>query len=155
VITIGDPADAVLGVTATMIGPRNWVVVVATVARGVVTGATVVVVAVVLVVLVLAMFVVVVGAAVVDVVLVLLVAIGVAVAAEAGLVGNANGVAVSATVDGVQPVIVTVPPSAAAVDVPGHSNHATPPAMSAVTMPTPTIVLRCSSFSPCRRCRST
>jgi hypothetical protein len=69
------------------------------------------------------------------------------VGADAGVVGNANGVAVSWTLVGVQPVTSIVPPIAAALDDAGQASHATPPATSAVTTPMPTIVLRCRSPS--------
>jgi hypothetical protein len=70
-----------------------------------------------------------------------------AVGADAGAVANSNGVAVTATAFGVQPVTTTVPPSAAAFEDAGQASHATPPATSAVTTPIPTTVLRCSSPS--------
>jgi hypothetical protein len=143
----GDPIAAEGGDTDTMIGPRNTVVVGATVGlvRTVVLGLVDVVAAVS------------VGAvgSVVDVVDAVLVDAEVAgtvgvVGAGAGAVGNSNGVAVSCTAVGVQPVTTTVPPIAAALDDAGQASHATPPATSAVTTPMPTIVLRCSSPSPSR-----
>ena len=127
-----------------MIGPTNWVVGVTVCATVVRVGRSVVVVVVVVLVVVDVLVL------VVDVLVLVAVAgvLGVAsVVIVAGVVANANGVAVRAIELGVQPVTVTVPPSAAA-DVDGHASQATPPATNAPTTPMPRILLRCSSPSP-------